>query len=78
MQKAPLLATIRAHREALRQRQQELQSQAALEHARREQPKPGWYRDKGPTFHRQLHRLNALDARARRGEPTLLQTLASF
>jgi len=74
----PLLASIRAYRESLRQRQLELQARAASEHRLREQPASGWYALKGSGFHEQVRRLNRLDARARCGKMSLLQTLASL
>lgn len=74
----PLLASIRAYRKELQLRQLELRARAASEHTLREQPASGWYTLKSTGFHRQLHRLNRLDARARRGQASLLQTLASL
>ena len=73
-----LLASVRVSREMLRQRQQELQARAASEHVSREQPTSGWYTLKGAGFHRQLRRCNELNARARRGQSSTLQMLATL
>ena len=74
----PLLETLQTYRNALQKRQAVLR-RAAQERATQELlPTPGWYTLKTPDFNAQLSRLNELDARARRGDPTTLQVLASL
>ena len=74
----PLLATLQTYRDALQKRQAELRRAAQERAAKELLPAPGWYALKTPGFHAQLSRLNDLDARARRGDPTTLQVLASL
>lgn len=74
----PLLVTLQTYRDALQKRQAELRRAAQERAAKELLPSPGWYTLKTPGFSAQLSRLNELESRARRGDPTTLQVLASL